>query len=130
MIGMDNKDDSNEHAHEMALEFLVSVLTMDMERAHQLTHEAISSGINFVHDFYSALYFHINALVNCTLDDAHPDAVKLIGELCNDLKAGKGTSFWDIYAIRVEHPDYKISDKLKASGRKDDPTSYWKGEWR
>ena len=129
MIGMDsNNNSNNNHAHEMALEFLVSVLTMDHDRAHEITDDAICRGKDFVHEFYSSLDFHINALVNCTLDNAHPDAVKLIQELCRDLKAAKGTNFWDIYAIRTEHPDYKISDKLRA--KKDDPTSYWKGEWR
>ena len=127
---MDNNDSSNEHAHEMALEFLIAVITADNERADQLTHKTIDCGMQFIHDFYGALYFHINALVNATLDHAHPDAVKLIEELCDGLKAGKGTNFWDTYAIRIEHPDFKISEKLKASGRKDDPTSYWKGEWR
>ena len=109
MIGMDsNNNSNNKHVHEMALEFLISVLTMDHDRAHAITDEAICRGKDFVHEFYSSLDFHINALVNCTLDNAHPDAVQLIRELCSDLKAAKGTNFWDIYAIRTEHQTTKL----------------------
>jgi hypothetical protein len=126
MIGIDH---TNDHVREQALEFLIQALAGNDDRAHELADNAIFTGVDFVHDFYGALYAHIVILVKM-LKSAHPNSVKLITKLSADLKVGKGTNFWDIYAIRTKHPLYKINEKSKTAGRKDDPTSYWKGEWR
>ena len=127
MIGVNsnNNNSDNKHAHEMALEVIVSTIRHDPDRAHQLVAEVICRGPKFTMEFFSSIYFHLSAKMK-TLEEAHPDAAKLIYDLSNDLVDGKGTNFWDTYAIRVDHPDYKLSEKLK----RDDPTSYWKGEWR
>ena len=124
MIGMDSNNSNNKHAHEMALEFVVSSFTMNPDRAHQLAHEAICLGKEFSMEFFSSVYFHLCTL-NETLRTAEPNASKLISELSIDLENAHGTNFWDAYANGIGHPDYKLSDKLKEV-----MGSEWKSEWK
>jgi len=122
-------NDLTEHADGMALDFLVSTLTGDNDRARELAVRAISVGPGFIMQFFSSLYFHINSLAS-VVDHARPDLTKLLHKLCNELKVGNGVNFWVTYAICKKLPDYKISKKAIDAGRKDDPMSYWKGKWR
>ena len=77
----------------------------------------------------SIIYVHINCIIS-VMDWEDSKFHCLIDKLCENLKEGKGTNFWDTYAIKKEFPDYKITPKAKDLGRDDDPYSYWKGEWR
>ncbi len=129
MIGVDKGDSIVEYAHNIALDFLTAVLSGNDERAHDITHIAMSAGQDFNHEFFSSLFFHINCVIS-VMDCENPKFHCLVDKLCEDLKKGKGTNFWDTYAIKMEHPDYKITPRAKDLGRFDDPYSYWKGEWR
>ena len=129
MIGVDKGDNLVGHAQSIALDFLVATLSGDAERAHEITHTAMSAGQDFIHDFFSSFFFHIDCIISI-MDCENPKLHCLIDKLCENLKEGKGTNFWDTYAIMKEHPNWKITEKAKDLGRKDDPYSYWKGEWR
>ena len=129
MIGVDKGGNLVEYAHNVALDFLVATLSGDDERAHDITHTAMSAGQEFIHDFFASFFFHINCIIS-VMDWEDSKFHCLIDKLCENLKEGKGTNFWDTYAIRKELPDYKITPKAKDLGREDDPYSYWKGEWR
>ena len=129
MIGVDKGGNLVEYAHNVALDFLVATLSGDDERAHDITHTAMSAGQEFIHDFFASFFFHINCIIS-VMDSEDSKFHCLIDKLCENLKEGKGTNFWDTYAIKKEFPDYKITPKAKDLGRDDDPYSYWKGEWR
>ena len=129
MIGVDKGDNLVEYADNVALDFLVATLSGDDERAHDITHTAMSAGQEFIHDFFSSFFFHIDCIIG-VMKHEQPKLLSLIDELSENLKEGKGTNFWDTYAIMKEHPNWKINEKAKAMGREDDPYSYWKGEWR
>ena len=129
MIRTNRDGELDEYAENVSLDYLVATLTEDSERAHNITHIVMSSGQTFIHNFFSSLFFHVHCII-CVMNHEQPKLLSLIDKLCKNLKEGRGTTFWDTYAIMMEHPNWKINDKAKAMGRDDDPYSYWKGEWR
>ena len=129
MIRINRDGELDEYAENVSLDFLVATLTEDSERAHNITHIVMSSGQTFIHNFFSSLFSHVHCII-CVMNHEQPKLLSLIDKLCKNLKEGRGTTFWDTYAIMMEHPNWKINDKAKAMGRDDDPYSYWKGEWR
>ena len=71
----------------IAVEFFVSALADDGDRAHELSHVILDGGPEFSHDFDASLFFLISAF-NDFITKKYPGSNAVIKKLCMQLKYG------------------------------------------
>ena len=72
----------------IAIEFFVSALADDSDRAHELSHVILDGGPEFSHDFDASIFFLISAF-NDFITEKYPGSNAVIKKLCKQLKYGK-----------------------------------------
>ena len=76
---------NDKYLHNMAVEFFVSALTDEGDRAHKIAHTVLDEGPQFSHDFDASLFYLIHVFTHFITAN-YSGSKEIISELCTYLK--------------------------------------------
>ena len=81
---------NEKYIENIAMEFFVSALNDDGERAHELAHVIIDNGPESSHNFVASMFFLIKVFQRF-ITKKYPGSNTIIKKLCRELRDGKST---------------------------------------
>ena len=101
----------------IAMEFFVSALNDDGDRAHELAHVIIDNGPESSHNFVASMFFLIKVFQRF-ITKKYPGSNTIIKKLCRELRDGKSTKKCERDDLRTPESHNRFTEGSSLTNKK------------